>query len=156
MRTTHAVAGSIAAALLLAGPAAAQTTTPTLDVITATGTVQQRVVKPKVQSQKTIQRAVKAAQDAALPRAIAVAKQQAQRIAELTGVTLGPVAAVTEQGYGLYGGPFCRVVRKPIVKKGADGKRHVVGRGPRRRVCSVPPSVYEAVAVTFRIVPAAG
>ncbi|MFN8124245.1 MAG: SIMPL domain-containing protein [Thermoleophilia bacterium] len=155
MRTTHALAGSAVAALLLAVPAAAQTPTPTLDVITATGTVQQRIAKPKVQNQRTIQRAVKAAQDAALPRAIASARRQAERIAQLTGVTLGSVAAVTEQNYGYFSGPYCRVVRKPIVRRDADGKRRVVGRGPRRRVCNVPPYVYEAVSVTFRIVPAA-
>jgi len=155
MRTTHAITGSLAAALLLAAPAAAQTPTPVLDVITATGMVQQRVAKPKLKSQKTIQRAVRVAQDAALPRAIAAARRQAKRIAQLTGVTLGSVAAVTEQNYGYFSGPYCRVVRKPIIRKDADGKRRVVGRGPRRRVCNVPPYVYEAVSVTFRIVPAA-
>lgn len=155
MRTSRVIAGSALAALALAAPAAGQVTpTPTLDVITATGTVQQRVLKPKVRSQQTIQRAVKVAQDAALPRAIASARRQAERIAQLTGVTLGTVAAVTEQNYGFFSGPYCRVVRKPIVRKDADGKRRVVGRGPRRRVCSVPPYVYEAVSVTFRIVPA--
>ena len=154
MKRLPVTLAAVALAISASATGGAQTPTPALDTITAGGTVQQRVKAPKVQTQKTIAAAVRAAQDAALPAALERARLQATRIAALTGVTLGAVTSVTEQNYGFFSGPYCRVVRKPIVRRGEDGRRRVVGRGPRRKVCSVPPFIYESVSVTYRIVPA--
>lgn len=154
MKRLPVVLSGVALALAASATAGAQAPAPVLDTITAGGTVQQRVKAPKVKTQKSIAAAVRAAQAAALPAALERARLQATRIASLTGVTLGAVTSVTEQNYGFFSGPYCRVVRKPIIRRGEDGRRRVVGRGPRRKVCTVPPFVYESVSVTYRIVPA--
>ena len=120
-------------------------------------------VKVKAPSDRTheapIRAAVEAAEDKALPRAIADARAKAAQLAKLAGLTLGPVISISDAPTSVYGpffgfygtfGPdrFCGTIRTPVFKRNKAGKRVRVGTRSRH-ACRVPPTVTSTVTVTF-------
>jgi uncharacterized protein YggE len=144
-------------ALLLAASAHAQTPGPER-TIQATGVASAKVKAPSDRTHEApIRAAVEAAEEKALPRAVAEARSKATDLARLSGLTLGAIVAISDTGSSPYGpffygtfGPdrFCGTVRTPIFKRGKDGKRHRVGTRTRH-TCRVPPTVTSTVTVTF-------
>jgi Protein of unknown function (DUF541) len=106
-----------------------------------------------------IRAAVEAAEDKALPRAVANARANAAQLAKLAHLALGPVVAIADSPTtpygpfpGFYGtfGPdrFCGTIRTSIFKTNTAGKRVRVGTRTRH-TCRVPATVTAAVTVTF-------
>ena len=154
---------SIAAVALVAliVPSAASAQQPA--TLTASGTAQ---VKPEPDNRKSdasIRQAVEAAETEALPKAIAEAREHANKLAAAAGVKLGALVSISDSPapgypyyYGQYGtfgnGKFCGQVRntKFVVRDGR--RRRVVTKGTHK-VCRVPPQVQASASVTFAIVP---
>jgi Protein of unknown function (DUF541) len=150
------VASSIAA--LLPASAGAQQPAPGRTV-EATGVASVKVRAPKDRTHEApIRAAVEAAEDKALPRALADARSKAADLARLSGLTLGAIVSVSDAAaspygpFGYYGtfGPdrFCGTIRTAVFKRGKDGKRHRVGTRTRH-TCRVPPTVTSTLSVTF-------
>jgi hypothetical protein len=155
------------AVALAAAPAHAQEGAPS---VTAIGVAQVAVLKRPtlVMNDASIARAVKAAGIRAIPLAIADARARAGRIAAASGLVLGSIVSVTEQGapsppfgwtsyspqvISVFGpGQYCRTVMRPIVRRDASGRRRVV-RTVRSRQCAIPPFASVALAVTFSAAP---
>jgi Protein of unknown function (DUF541) len=149
------VASSIA--VLLPASAHAQQPAPERTV-EATGVASVKVQAPKDRTHEApIRAAVEAAEDKALPRALADARSKAADLAKLSGLTLGAIVSVSDAATSPYGpffygtfGPdrFCGTIRTPVFKRGKDGKRHRVGTRTRH-TCRVPPTVTSTLSVTF-------
>src|SRR4051812_10553091 len=152
-----------AAMLCLAvAPAAARAQDRT---IVAGGTGQVTVTPNDRKSNDSIAAAVKKAYDAALPKAVADAREEAGELATAAGVTLGPLVTVSnvpaQPFYGGFfgGGPqlgtfgpgkFCGTVRRAIVRTTKSGRRRVVGTRSRH-TCRVPSTITQNVTLTFAI-----
>jgi Protein of unknown function (DUF541) len=144
-------------AMLLPASALAQTPGPDR-TIEATGVASVKVRAPSDRTHEApIRAAVEAAEEKALPRAVAEARSKATDLAKLAGMTLGAIVSISDSGVSPYGpffygtfGPdrFCGTIRTPIFKRGTDGKRHRVGTRTRH-TCRVPPTVTSTVTVTF-------
>jgi Protein of unknown function (DUF541) len=144
-------------AMLLPASALAQTPGPDR-TIEATGVASVKVKAPSDRTHEApIRAAVEAAEEKALPRAVAEARSKATDLAKLSGMTLGAIVSISDSGVSPYGpffygtfGPdrFCGTIRTPIFKRGTDGKRHRVGTRTRH-TCRVPPTVTSTVTVTF-------
>lgn len=147
-------------ALVVPAPAAlAQQGTPEHTVATQ-GLASVRVTPPRDRHHEApIRAAVEAAEDKALPRAVADARSKATQLAKLVGLTLGPVVAISDtpaSPYGPFGafygtfGPdrFCGTIRTAVFKTNSAGKRVRVGTRARH-TCRVPATVTAAVTVTF-------
>ncbi|MEA2193548.1 MAG: uncharacterized protein QOI73_3669 [Solirubrobacteraceae bacterium] len=166
-RGAGAIALGCAAVALTASPAAAQVSaeqpTPVPHTITVTGTAQ---VKPKPRNPKSnesIAGAVAKARRAAIPLAIEDGKGRAATLSQLSGIPLGELTAIASAPAG--GGPFfpgpyfgedgtfgpgkyCATVRRPITRRDAAGKRHVVGTRARRQ-CRIPQYVSANLTMVF-------
>jgi uncharacterized protein YggE len=150
-----------AAALCLAVAPAAQAQDRT---IVAGGTGQVTVTPKDRKSNDSIAAAVKNAYAAALPKAIADAREEAGELATAAGVTLGPLVTVSNVAAqpfygGFFAGPevgtfgpgkFCGTVRTPIVHTTRSGRRRVVGTRSRH-TCRVPSTITRSVTLTFAI-----
>jgi hypothetical protein len=144
-------------ALLLPASALAQTPGPDR-TIEATGVASVKVKAPSDRTHEApIRAAVEAAEEKALPRAVAEARSKVTELAKLSGMTLGAIVSISDSGSSPYGpffygtfGPdrFCGTIRTPIFKRGKDGKRHRVATRTRH-TCRVPPTVTSTVTVTF-------
>lgn len=144
-------------ALLLPASAFAQTPGPDR-TIEATGVASVKVKAPSDRTHEApIRAAVEAAEEKALPRAVAEARSKATELAKLSGMTLGAIVSISDSGaspygpffYGTFGADrFCGTIRTPIFKRGKDGERHRVGTRTRH-TCRVPPTVTSTVTVTF-------
>lgn len=157
------VAAILIAALLLVPIGVAQAADAT---ITATGSAQ---VKPKPadrKSEASIAKAVEAAEDKALPVAIAEAKDYAAKLAKAAGIRLGALLSVANApapGYpfgpflqqnGTFGnGKFCGKVRNTKLVKLENGARRRVALKGTHKVCRVPFSVSASVSLTFAVAP---
>ena len=150
------VASSIA--VLLPASAGAQQPAPGRTV-EASGVASVKVQAPRDRTHEApIRAAVEAAEDKALPRAMADARSKAADLAKLSGLTLGAIVSVSDVGtspygpFGYYGtfGPdrFCGTIRTAVFKRGKDGKRHRVGTRTRH-TCRVPSTVTSTLSVTF-------
>jgi uncharacterized protein YggE len=161
-KRTAAVLGGCALALSV--PASAQAADQT---ITALGSGQARVKPANRHKNKAIARAVDRAYARALPRAIKEAREDAKRIADGSGLTLGAVQSVDENvansgAYNYYGpaasvGPFgpgqyCGKITRRVHRRDAQGRLHTVRRTQRR--CLVPKFASTTLAVTFEATPA--
>jgi uncharacterized protein YggE len=118
-------------------------------------------VKPENRrNNASIQRAVDAAEAAALPRAFEAARLRAAELARLSGLTLGELIAVSDVPASPYGplgfgpvegtfgpGRWCGTIRRPVFRR-VDGRRRRVGTRTRR-VCHFPPEVYVSLTVTY-------
>jgi hypothetical protein len=140
-------------------PASAQAQTPGPDrTIQATGVASVKVKAPSDRTHEApIRAAVEAAEEKALPRAVAEARSRATDLAKLSGLTLGAIVSISDAGSSPYGpffygtfGPdrFCGTIRTSVFKRGKDGKRHRVGTRTRH-TCRVPPTVTSTISVTF-------
>jgi hypothetical protein len=166
MPPTSLALATVAATLSLAAPAAAQL--PALPApartIVAVGAASSPVtVAPASRRDNAaIKTAVDAAQQKALPQAIAEGREYATKLAAAAGVALGPLVSVSNAPTSPYGGPFayelgpfgpgnfCGRRTVAIFRTGKSGRRRVVGRRTRR-VCVVPPRVNQAVTLTYAI-----
>jgi uncharacterized protein YggE len=163
-RTVVLVALLAFAAGCLAAAAQAQTVAPAPQrTLVASGTGQVRPAPKDRNSNTSIRAAVEKAEAKALPLAVADARKQAQELATATGVTLGPLVAVSNGAStnGFYGpifyangsfGPnrYCGTIRSRKVTVDANGKRHL-GKLRTRRVCRVPTTVQRVVSLTFAL-----
>jgi uncharacterized protein YggE len=151
---TILLAGCASAALIGAPAAVAQAGT-----ITATGTGQSRVHPQDRHNNASIVRAYDAAHQAAIGGALKQAREYATAYAKAVGMTLGPVQSVSDAqnspfyGPGPFFGPFgpnqfCGTLRQPIIKKGKNGRRKVVGTRKVHR-CIVPTFATVTIAVTY-------
>jgi Protein of unknown function (DUF541) len=156
-RSRCLLVASMVAVLLLPASALAQTPGPER-TIEATGVASVKVKAPSDRTHEApIRAAVEAAEEKALPRAVAEARSKATELAKLSGMTLGAVVSISDAGVSPYGpffygtfGPdrFCGTIRTAVFKRGKDGKRHRVGTRTRH-TCRVPPTVTSTVTVTF-------
>jgi hypothetical protein len=151
---------SLAICVLAASTAQAQSPAPDRTVA-ATGAASVKVIAPKDRTHEgPIHAAVEAAEAKALPRAIAEARAKATELARLSGLTLGPIVAISDEQASPYGpfvgfysrfGPdrFCGTVRQSVFKRSkTTGKRVRVG-SRSRHICQIPPTVVSTVTVTF-------
>jgi uncharacterized protein DUF541 len=140
-------------------PASAHAQTPGPDrTIEATGVASVKVKAPSDRTHEApIRAAVEAAEDKALPRALAEARSKAADLAKLSGLAVGAIVSISDTASSPYGpffygtfGPdrFCGTIRTAVFKRGKDGKRHRVGTRTRH-TCRVPPTVTSTVSVTF-------
>ena len=114
-------------------------------------------------SNDSIRPAIEAAEDQALPAAIAQAREYAQKLAAGAGVSLGELLTVSNAssnpyfggfGFGLAPfGPdrFCGNRRQTVIRRDASGRRRAVGHRTRR-VCVVPSQIVQQVTLTFAVV----
>lgn len=152
----------VAALTVAAVPAsAASAQQPAPDrTVAAQGAASVKVIAPKDrQHEAPIRAAVEAAENKALPRAIADARDKAAQLAKLAGLTLGPIVSISDAPTSIYGpffgfygtfGPdrFCGTIRTSVFKRNKAGKRVRVGTRSRH-TCRVPPTVTSTVTVTF-------
>jgi hypothetical protein len=149
----------VASTLAVLLPASAHAQTPGPDrTVEATGVASVKVKAPSDRTHEApIRAAVEAADEKALPRAVAEARSKATDLARLTGLTLGVIVSISDTASSPYGpffygtfGPdrFCGTIRTPVFKRGKDGKRRRVGTRTRH-TCRVPPTVTSTVSVTF-------
>lgn len=158
MRTFHAgaaalvIAGAVAGVALAGGGAPPPTAPdPAPRTVVAHGDGIAEVVRPRVHADGTIQRAVGAARQAAIPKAVEAARAEAQVLARSAGLKLGePIAAgraVAPPGYwepdqGHFGpGRWCG----RIVTRRRDGVRR------SRHGCKIPREQTTRVTVTFAV-----
>jgi hypothetical protein len=159
-RSRTCLIASVAVSVLSASTAQAQSPAPDRTVA-AQGAASVKVVAPKDRTHEgPIREAVEAAEAKALPRAIAEARSKAAELARLSGLTLGPIVAISDGPsspygpfFGFYGtfGPdrFCGTVRTSVFRTDkTTGKRVRVG-SRSRHTCRVPPTVTSTVTVTF-------
>jgi len=136
----------------------AATTAPNTITVTGTGEVKPKPADPK--SNDSIAKAVEEAAAAATPLAIADGRVRATTLAQLAGLTLGPLLAIAETtnspfGYfgpfgqqGTFGpGRFCGTIRSSRLVKTKSGKRKRVVR--TRQGCRVPREIYASLTMTF-------
>jgi Protein of unknown function (DUF541) len=156
MRLSLALAGVLA--LAIAPSALAQGT------ITATGSGQSAVSPQDRKDNASIAKAVADAYAAALPKAIADAREDATALAQAAGLPLGALQSVSDgattgtpyffpfgssQVLGTFGpGKFCGNVHIPVFHTTKSGRRVVTGHHTRR-TCRVPSSITRTVTLTF-------
>ena len=112
--------------------------------VAAQGAASVKVSRPRTaRTRAPIHAAVEAAEAKALPRAIADARAKAAELARLSGLTLGPIVAISDAPTSPYGpfigfygrfGPdrFCGTVRTTVFKTDkTTGKRMRVGTRSR-------------------------
>jgi hypothetical protein len=150
---------ALTAAVVPASASSAQQPAPDRTVA-AQGAASVKVTAPKDrQHEAPIRAAVEAAENKALPRAIADARDKAAQLAKLAGLTLGPIVSISDAPTSIYGpffgfygtfGPdrFCGTIRTAVFKRNKAGKRVRVGTRSRH-TCRVPPTVTSTVTVTF-------
>ena len=151
---------SAAICVLCASTAQAQAPAPERTVA-AQGVASVKVVAPKDRKHEApIRAAVEVAEGKALPRAMAAAREKATELARLSGLTLGPIVAISDAPTSPYGpyigffsrfGPdrFCGTVRTTVFRRSkTTGKRVRVGTRSRH-LCQIPPTVVSTVTVTF-------
>ncbi|CAA9466686.1 MAG: hypothetical protein AVDCRST_MAG65-358 [uncultured Solirubrobacteraceae bacterium] len=148
---------AVVAALVVAGPAGAQTGTER--TVTAIGIGSIKPEPSDRRSNASIRRAVAQARTETVGLAIDAAERRARLIAAEAGFVLGGALAMKEvvsslpweadyAALGAFGpGQYCRKFRRPIIRR-RDGRRRVVGHRTRR-VCVVPQAVTTRVEVTY-------
>jgi hypothetical protein len=120
------------------------------------------VEKPRRQTDATVDRAVTAARQGAMPEAVAAARREATALAAATGLRPGAIVAVRRDtpplGYwneedGMFGpGKWCgRIYSGRRTVRRADGTTRRVSRF--RDGCKVPDDVAVRVTVTFAALP---
>jgi hypothetical protein len=158
-RSHRFLVAALAAGVVPVTGAAAQQPAPDRTVA-AQGVASVKVVAPSDRRHEApIRAAVEAAENKALPRAIADAREHAAQLARLSGLTLGGIGSISDApssafgpfygGYGTFGPDrFCGTIRTAIVKRNKAGKRVRVGTRTRH-TCRVPSIVTSTVTVTF-------
>ena len=154
--------GTVAAAAVLAVPAA-EAQAPPVKSVTTIGIGTASVTPKDRKSNASIKEAVDAADGAARPKAIASARERATELAQAAGLTLGGITSVSEASqfpyYGPFGPPyalqgtfgpgkFCGTIRTSHLKRDSNGRVHRV-LGKRHRVCRFPSTINVSLTVTF-------
>ena len=168
----HAKAVLLAAAVVAAcacgvafasgGPPPQPAQDPSVNTIVAGGYGRGDVERPRRQTDATVDRAVTAAREGALPQAVAAARREATALAGATGLRPGAIVAVRRDmpplGYwneedGRFGpGKWCgRIYVGRRTVRRADGTTRRVSRF--RDGCKVPKDVAVRVTVTFAATP---
>jgi uncharacterized protein YggE len=159
-----ALAAGLAIAVCCAGaPAAASAASE--QTITALGSAQAKVHAGNSHNNAAIVKAVDRAYKRSVPAAIADAREDAQRIAAASGLTLGAIESVDENvssNGGYYGptpffgafGPnqYCAVISRRFHTRDRAGRLHT--RTRKQKVCHVPEFAFSTLAVTFAATPA--
>ena len=159
---TAAVAAAAGIAVASGGPPPVQPADPAVDTVVSTASWQARVVAPAHRSDATIDRAVRAARIRAMPAALAVARDEANALAEAAGLRVGRVVGVRrdsapmgywDQDSGRFGpGRWCgRIYTGRRLVRRADGTTRRVAR--YRDGCPVPKSATIRVTVTYAASP---
>lgn len=166
-RSSRSVLPLVVAGAALAAPTAAAAQQPAATpVLSSAGT---GTVKPEPRdrtSNASIARAVRVAQEGAVPLAVADARARAQRLALAAGLTLGPLQAIGDTptpygGFGPYGetgtfgpGRYCGTVSRFRTRRLANGQVRRIRIGSRR-TCRVPNRIVANVTLTFATSPRA-
>jgi hypothetical protein len=134
---TVAALAALPAAALAKGPLPEPDEGPDPRGLTLMGVGTARVEVPRSRTETSIERAVQAAQPAAVARAVRDARGRARALGAAAGLTLGGIVAVAERNRELEQGfvPTQRWCRRD--------------RRSRRLRCNVPASTSATVAVTF-------
>lgn len=161
-RTRVAAASTLAVALTaVAAPAASQAAGD--QTVTALGTAQIPVKPANRHKNASIKRAVDRAYAKAAPAAIADAREDAERLAAASGLTLGPIQSVDENvaqqnvyyplpNFGRFGPDrYCGTITRIHHRRDRQGRLHRIPRRERR--CFVPETVSTTLAVTFAASP---
>ena len=149
----------VAAALVVAAPAVAQSPQTQDKTVTATGTGQAQVHPKNRHSSASIAAAVDVARKAAIRSALHEAQEYARDYAKATGLMLGSVISVSDAtangSYGPYGpatfiGPFgpnqyCGTTEQ-VVGKVVPGTKPKLKKVHR---CFAPPVAYTTLTVTY-------
>jgi hypothetical protein len=148
----------VASSILAVLPASAAAQQLAGRTVAATGVASVKVKAPSDRTHEApIRAAVEAAEEKALPLALADARGKAAELAKLSGLTLGGIESISDAAASPYGpffygsfGPdrFCGTIRTSVFKRGKDGKRHRVG-SRTRHTCRVPATVTSTLTVTF-------
>jgi hypothetical protein len=166
MKRSHVTLTAAAAAVIATGavafagggPPPVQPADPAANTVVSTASAQVAVVAPDRRSDATIERAMRAAQARAMPRAVAAARAEADALAAAAGLRAGAVLAVRhdvsplgawDQDAGRFGpGVWCgrvyagrRVVRRP------DGTTRRVSSF--HHGCPVPKTASIRLTLTF-------
>jgi len=147
--------------------AAAGAQTPAPGTVTATGSAFVVPTPENRRSSDSIARAVEEAQAQALPQAIRAARERAQALATGSGLVLGALVGISDQGgspYGFHGpfgaegtfgpGRFCGDVPRYRTTRLASGRVRRTRLGTRR-TCRVPSRIGATVSVVFAATPPA-
>jgi Protein of unknown function (DUF541) len=153
------IAATALALLVGAAPALAQAPERS---VTASASASVPVSKHVAKNSPAIRAAVEAAREKAGPRAIALATEEARRLAAAAGLTLGALTGISEQpaspfgpfsNYGTDGtfgpGKFCGKIRTAIFRRDKNGRRVFTHRFRTHFGCRIPPQVTTTVSVTF-------
>jgi uncharacterized protein YggE len=157
-RLLTAFVGATVAGLCVPALGGAQTPVPiTQKTVTTQGAAQEKVTPVNRKNNASIAAAVERAEAKARPAALASARENATALAQVAGLTLGGIVAISEySNYGPFGpggarfgpGQYCGTVKVAVTKLGSDGKRHRTGTRTRHE-CIVPATVNDQVSVTF-------
>jgi Protein of unknown function (DUF541) len=160
-RLTRLGCAAAALALLVAPSALAQETPTGGKTVTGLGSGAVKVDKPSTLNDQTIRKAVLAARQAAVPKAVVAAQAEAQRLAAGAGLTLGGLQSISEEPaspygpFGFYGelgtfgpGRYCGTVTRVQFHRTKSGRR-VPGKRRRVHTCRVPSQVSVSVAATY-------
>lgn len=170
MKRAHVTLTAAAAAIALAaglafasgGPPPAAPADPAPDTVVATAAWQEQVVAPARRTDATIDRAVRVARIRAMSPAIAVARDEANALAEAAGLRAGRVLGIRrdtsplgwwDQDTGRFGpGKWCGRVHGGFrVVRQADGTARRVARS--HHGCPVPKTASIRVTVTYAALP---
>lgn len=155
-----AVVGAVAVAAVAyasGGPPPEQDAAPGVRTVVTHGTAALRIVMPARRSNRTIERAVREARRAALPRAVKMAHRDAIALAAAARLTLaGPLGASRDTSpYGYYDpdagrfgtGRWCGPIFTSRTVTGSDGVRRRVRRS--HHGCPTPRGLAVQVTVTY-------
>ncbi|MFL5827947.1 MAG: SIMPL domain-containing protein [Thermoleophilaceae bacterium] len=117
-------------------------------IVTGLGQGSVAVTPRDPRDNRSIRDAVEAARRAAIPKAIAEAKESAAAQAQAAGLALGAVVSIGENravSYGIEFAPFgpgryCGVVRQPIFERVSGSRRRKIVGFKKSRRCVVPRS----------------
>ena len=152
-------AGATAAGIAVAsgGPPPATPPDPAPQTVVAHGFGQKRVAEPDERTNRSVELAVRAAREDAIPRAVAHAREEAEALAAATGLRLGEPAGVGRDGgppgwwesdTGRFGpGRWCGPIFRWRTVRGSGGETRRVRRS--HHGCHKPPTVSVRVTVTF-------
>lgn len=132
--------------------------------VTGTGSAVREIGARTSPNNRAIRVAIFEARQLALPDALASAREHAARLGRSAQLDLRELAGLEEDRSGghvfseLFGpfgiGRHCGVVRRPVFRRDADGRRRRVGVRRERR-CILPPPIAVILSATYAATPAA-
>lgn len=166
-RRTPLVLAALAVTAVGLPTASAGAQAPAPGTVTASGSAVVTPTPVDRRSERSIARAVEEAQAEVLPLAIEAARERAGALARASGLVLGALVAVGDQGsipygpFGSYGaegtfgpGRFCGNVPRYRTTRLATGRIRRTRIGTRR-TCRIPRTIGTTVSVVFAVAPPA-